>query len=327
LPGQERYGEGYLLKNYLIKYLNKIGRHINPIHHARLTQQEEAMDEVKILHARHLLELRKIYPPQDIHSAEFKVFSQWGEDGIIQWILSRVPNITPTFIEFGIENYRESNTRFLLMHNNWKGLVIDASNSCIADLMSRNLYWKYNLTAINSFIDKDNVNDLFASNAFTGEIGILSIDIDGNDYWVWEAIECVSPQIVICEYNSVFGSKEAVVIPYEHCFSRKQAHYTCLYFGASLKALELLAKRKGYVLIGSNSAGSNAFFVREEYKSFFTVQDTVEAYVTSQFRESRNLRGQLTYLSGDDRLRAIREMPLQNLKNGKMQAISEIYGV
>jgi hypothetical protein len=278
------------------------------------------------LQAQSLIELRKIYPPQDIHAAAFKVFSQWGEDGIIQWIISKIPDMIPVFIEFGVENYQESNTRFLLMKNNWKGLIIDGSEAHMSEVKSRDLYWRHDLTAVAAFINKNNINALFENNGFTGDIGILSVDIDGNDYWVWDAVTCVNPQVVICEYNSLWGSEKALVIPYREDFFRTHAHYSNLYYGVSLKALELLAQKKGYVLIGSNEAGNNAFFVKKTYASLFEIQTAEKAFIKSTFRESRDKNGNLTYLSKNECLKLIRDMPLLNLETSQVESISKIFG-
>jgi hypothetical protein len=170
---------------------------------------------------------------KDIQSHEFKVSSQNGEDGIIQFLVDNVHIENPIFIEFGIQDYTESNTRFLLTNNNWSGLVIDGDQDNIDYVIKDRIYWQYNLKAVEAFITKDNVNDLFRKNGLQGEIGLLSIDIDGNDYWVWQAIDSVNPAIVVAEYNHRFGPEKAVTVPYDEKFFRTEAHYSNVYFGAS----------------------------------------------------------------------------------------------
>ena len=287
----------------------------------------EHFESIELLQAKLLLEHRMVHPPKNIHDAEFKVFSQWGEDGIIQWIISKLPSPKPIFIEFGVEDYLESNTRFLLLNNNWKGMILDGSKTKMECVKSKNFYWRHDLQAISVFVDKDNIEQIFEANGFVGEIGVLSIDIDGNDYWVWEAVSVVEPQIVICEYNSIFGADKAVTVPYNENFQRTEAHYSNLYYGASLPALEILGKRKGYSLIGSNSAGNNAFFVKDEYSSFFDIKTSKSAYVCSKFRESRDRSGGLSYLSDFSRLESIQDMPLFELHSGSIKTISEIYKI
>ncbi|MDH6063303.1 hypothetical protein [Umezakia ovalisporum] len=251
----------------------------------------------------------------EINQNEFQVFSQWGEDGIIQMLLRHIKIANKIFIEFGVENYTESNTRFLLVNNNWAGLVIDGSHEHISYIKQDSIYWRHNLKAVQAFIDRDNINKIIAENGIQGEIGILSIDIDGNDYWVWEAIDVVNPAIVIIEYNSRFGKDKAVTIPYNPSFIRSQAHYSMLYAGASLKALYNLGKAKGYSFVGCNSVGNNAFFVRQDLKSSNIRELTLEeGYVASQFRESRDEKGNLSYLSWDEGNQILSSLPLVDLE-------------
>jgi len=107
----------------------------------------------------------------DLSDVEFSAFSQWGEDGIISWLTSQLTSIPKTFVEFGVENYRESNTRLLLQLRNWRGLVLDGSNAHVKDIMNQGIYWRYGLTAKCAFIDRVNINDLLRSRGMVGEIG------------------------------------------------------------------------------------------------------------------------------------------------------------
>ena len=247
----------------------------------------------------------------DLHANEFRVFSQWGEDGILQFLINNVDIKNRIFIEFGVQDYLESNTRFLLINNNWTGLVIDGNKRDILRIKKDPIYWQYNLKAVNEFITKDNINQIIQDNGIIGEIGILSIDIDGVDYWVWEAIECISPVIVIVEYNSRFGPKKAVTVPYEENFARKSAHFSMIYYGASLNAFCKLATKRGYVFVGCNSAGNNAFFVLSSLKSD-VVQELLpeDGFVSAQFRESRDSAGNLAYQTRDEELKTLSGLPL-----------------
>jgi hypothetical protein len=263
---------------------------------------------------------------EDIREAEFKVFSQFGEDGILQYLVreTRLPRALWTFVEFGVESYQEANTRFLLLNDGWRGLVMDGSPSNIAKIKQSPTYWRHDLNAVAAFVDADNINRLISEGGYRGEVGILSVDIDGNDYWVWERIDVVNPIIVVAEYNSVFGARRAVTIPYDPRFVRGDAHYSHLYWGCSLKALELLGKRKGYVLVGSNSAGNNAFFVRQDCMLELKAVDAEKAYVESRFRESRDVRGRLTYLTGKSRLHEIRELPIYDVEQNALKQLDEL---
>jgi hypothetical protein len=245
---------------------------------------------------------------------EFRVYSQWGEDGILQFLLREVPIAKKVFVEFGVENYTESNTRFLLTKDNWGGLVLDGSDANISYIKQDPIYWKHNLKAVPAFITRDNIDGLLRENGLTGEIGLLSIDIDGNDYWVWEKIESVAAIVVVVEYNSRFGPERRVTVPYDPQFVRQKAHYSGVYYGASLAALVALGNKKGYAFVGSNSAGNNAFFVRRDRKPASLRELTAaEGYVAGQFRESRNERGELALLPFHEETALIANLPVEEV--------------
>ena len=284
-----------------------------------------AIEDTKILFAKFLIiQLKAQGVLRNLQEAEFKVFSQWGDDGIIQYLIHLLDIRPHCFIEFGVENYHESNTRFLLMHDNWEGLVIDSDHRNILHIQNSEFYWRHALTAVCDFVDRDNVNQIFEQHGFVGEVGILSIDIDGNDLWVWEAITAVNPQLVIIEYNSVFGAQHAISIPYDREFQRTRAHHSNLYFGASLKALCLLGEKKGYALIGTNSAGNNAYFVRQDKLGPLNPLSVDEGYTLSKFRESQHPQGGNSYVSGDERLKLIQDMVVYDIEHHREIAIREL---
>lgn len=257
-----------------------------------------------------------------LNDVEFRVFSQWGDDGIIQWLTSNIDFPDRTFVEFGVEDYSESNTRFLMMNNNWSGLVMDGSETCIEKIKLSGYYWKYNLQAVCAFIDAENINRLLAATKLDKEIGILHIDLDGNDFWIWKKINVISPIVVILEYNSVFGIERSITVPYDKHFIREHAHYSNLYFGASLRALHQLSSEKGYSFIGCNSAGNNAYFVRNDYINDNVSEIPLETgYVISQFRESRDREGNLSLLSGADRIEQIRGLLVYNTENNQIEKL------
>lgn len=263
--------------------------------------------------------------PRDFSKYEFQVYSQWGEDGLIQYLIHKVEIDRLIFVEFGVQKYTESNTRFLLINNNWSGLVIDGTEQNIQFIKNDPIYWRHNLKAEHAFIDKDNINALIKRSGITGDIGLLSVDIDGNDYWIWEAINVINPRIVICEYNSLWGNKLAVTVPYTPTFTRTEAHSSNLYYGASIVALNDLANAKGYSLVGSNTAGNNVFFVRNDLLGNINVVTPETAWVQSKFRESRNAAGELTFLTFEDRLAAVADVQLVHLSDGKQYKVREIY--
>ena len=263
----------------------------------------------------------------NIQEVEFRVNSQWGQDGHNDWLIERaeIPSAAQTFIELGVEDYRQSNTRFLLQNRNWRGLIMDGHPAVLAAVNSDGLAWRYDLTARAAFITRENINDLIQRAGFEGEIGLLSIDIDGNDYWVWEALHTVRPIICICEYNAVFGDVHPICTAYDEHFNRTKAHFSNLYFGASIDALRLLAAKKGYRFVGTNSAGNDAFFVREDYACRF-VESSLQSVrsLPSLFRESRDGSGQNTYIGGVERLRLISCLPVIHVETGDIITLGDL---
>lgn len=251
----------------------------------------------------------------DIGGQEFRVFSQWGEDGIIQFLLRHVKVENKVFVEFGVEDYTEANTRFLLVNDNWSGLVLDSDADNIARLKNTRTYWVYNLKAAQAFVTRDNINDILRENGVAGEIGLLSIDIDGNDFWVWRAIDVVNPVIVVVEYNHRFGKDAAVTVPYDESFDRRKAPVPWIYFGASLRALCWLAERKGYAFVGCNSNGVNAFFVRRD-KLPAEVREVspADGFVAGKFSETRDADGSMVKIPPEEERRLIMSLPLTNVE-------------
>jgi hypothetical protein len=270
--------------------------------------------QIMLLGSLSLIQQKKHLNVGSLHDVEFKVFSQWGDDGIIQYLINKLEIPNKTFIEFGVANYTESNTRFLLMNNNWSGLIMDGSIDNINYIKNDEIYWQYDLQAKHAFIDVDNVNDLIASAGFSPELGLLHIDIDGNDYWVWQAVKHVNPIIVIVEYNSLFGPNNAWTTPYDPMFVRSKFHYSNLCYGSSLISLCDLAEEKGYYFVGSNSAGNNAYFIRKDKIDDIKPISASEGYVESKFKESRDVNGNLTFLRGNKRIEAIKGVTIYDTR-------------
>ena len=280
-------------------------------------------EQHELLLAKLLVEnVKKIKQISSLADVEFRVFSEWGDDGIIQWLIHNIFIPNKTFIEFGVKDYRESNTRFLMMNNNWSGFVMDGSEKNVSKIKTAEYYCRYELIAAAVFIDCDNINRLILSQPFDRNVGLLHIDLDGNDYWIWDKISVISPVIVIVEYNSIFGIERAITVPYDKNFTRTKAHYSNLYFGASLSALHLLAKQKGYAFIGCNSAGNNAYFIKNEALNEVVREISLEeGYVVSKFRESRDPNGKLSYAAGPARLDLIKGMPVYNVITRQLEVI------
>ena len=247
----------------------------------------------------------------ELQEREFRVFSQWGEDGIIQFLIENVPIERKVFVEFGVEGYQEANTRFLMVNNNWAGLVIDGDPRQVARIKQSPEYWLHNLKAVTAFVTRDNINEILIENGVTGEIGLLSIDIDGMDYWVWQAIDAIAPAIVVIEYNYRFGIEDAVTVPYRPDFDRWKAHHSILYYGASLKAMTELGKQKGYALVGVGSHGLNAFFVRRDLLPDALREVTAEeVFRIGQFDEAHDEYGNRFRMPFEEERRLVRSLPL-----------------
>jgi len=191
----------------------------------------------------------------------YKVYSQNDEDGIIAEIFRRTGPTSRTFVEFGVETGVECNSVKLLVEG-WRGLWIEsnaASAATIRDNFAPFIAAK-KLVLQESRVTAENINALIGQGGFSGEIDLLSIDIDGNDYWVWKAIDVINPRVVAIEYNATFRPPMAVVVPY-----RADAQWDgSSHYGASLEALVRLAAAKKYRLVGCSIAGVNAFFVRAD---------------------------------------------------------------
>jgi len=292
---------------------------------ARQMVKQESWSELLVLQGTQAaMQVRQMDRLAALGDAEFKVFSQWGEDGIIEWLVSRLAGIPESFVEFGVEDYSEANTRFLLCHRNWRGLVIDGAPENIACLQQRQNYWRHNLSAVASFITRDNIDSLIAGAGFAGDIGLLSIDIDGNDYWVWEAVTAVKPWIVIVEYNAVLGDIRPLSIPYQADFRRMGAHHSALYYGASVPAFEHLAARLGYTLAGSNRAGNNLFYVRNDVGTGLIASITDRRPRPSLYAEARDRAGDLALTYGIARRALIDALPVTDIISGQTAALSQM---
>ncbi|MCU0343784.1 MAG: hypothetical protein MUF28_08185 [Ignavibacterium sp.] len=188
------------------------------------------------------------------------VFTQNGEDGIIEEIFNRIGVTNRYFVEFGVHGVKNNST--LLLIKNWTGLWIggsELSKQFISDKF-KFLLDKRKLTFSHRWITRENIEEILKETSVPKEFDFLSIDLDGNDYWIWDAIKNYSPRAVCIEYNATFPASLAWVMTYNGKHSWDQSSY----FGASLKSLELLGRQKGYELIGCDFAGCNAFFIRND---------------------------------------------------------------
>ncbi|MCK4919936.1 MAG: hypothetical protein KAS71_02755 [Bacteroidales bacterium] len=193
----------------------------------------------------------------------FRVFSQFEEDGKLLFIFSVIGMENKTFIEIGSDDGVNSNSANLYFNFGWHGLFIDGNPKSIKrGKKFFNKYphpWFYKPKFVCAKVIRENINELIENSGINGEIGLLSIDIDGNDYWIWDAIEIVEPKVVIIETHNEFGLNN-IVVPYDADYFYPGKHP--IYHGASPVAMNNLAKRKGYRLVGANELGFNFIFIK-----------------------------------------------------------------
>ena len=201
----------------------------------------------------------------------FRVFSQNDEDGILLYIFSLIGTTNKTSVEICAGDGIQCNSANLIINHGWTGLLFDGNKKNIH--RGKHFYnncqdtftWPPQL--VHAWITAENVNQLIEQNGVSGEIDLLSLDMDGVDYWIWKTIECINPRIVILEYQDIWGPDNSVTIPYDPNFVAKYGKYGPDYCGASLLAFVKLGKEKGYRLIGVNRLGFNAFFMRNDIKN------------------------------------------------------------
>tara|TARA_B100001057_G_scaffold362735_1_gene365354 strand:- start:87 stop:1007 length:921 start_codon:yes stop_codon:yes gene_type:complete len=261
-----------------------------------------------------------------IEEAEVKVFSQNGEDGIIDYLTKKLRISKPNFIEIGVGDYSEANTRYIYETNYGRGIIVDLIKN-LKEKVSKNVsIWRGNLEIIEKKVNSKNINDLFQRIDF--QLDIVSIDIDGVDYWVIKNLKPKISKIFILEYNAVFGSNLEISIPDHDNFDRTDAHYSNLYYGASLKAYVNLMKKKGFYFLGVNKLRNNAFFINEDFlkEKFFPEIENIsfEDSTDANFSESRNAKGELSYLKNEKKLNEIKNCEVINIQTNSILKIKDL---
>ena len=214
-----------------------------------------------------------------------KIFSQFGEDGIIDFLLYKL-NLTNhiAFLEIGTGDYEEANTRFLCETRSCRGLLIDKIKD-LKFVQKRDFFWKNDIYFSQKTITPSNISTVINSYGFKNDCNLLSIDIDGNDYWVLKNIELSHVDIVVAEYNPLFGSNLSLTVPQDDNFDRNR--FKKIFYGASLTAIIELMESKGFMFVGANSACNNAFFINKNKKEFFSnlKVEELKEYTKFTFRE------------------------------------------
>ncbi len=193
----------------------------------------------------------------------FRVFSQFDEDGILLYIFAALGAGRKYFVDIGAGDGINSNCANLAVNFGWHGLFIDgkAENIARGEAFYRQHAdtWAYPPKFAHAMIERENINEVIGAAGFSGEVDLVSIDIDGNDYWIWDALTVIEPRVVIIETHIEFGLR-SIVVPYDRQYRYPGRHPD--YHGASPVAMAKLAKKKGYRLVGSNLYGFNTVYVK-----------------------------------------------------------------
>lgn len=210
--------------------------------------------------------------PNWLNARRFRLHSQNEEDGIILALLKAAGVRDRRFVEIGCGG-TGGNSATLAYDFGWNGLMVDASKR--GTEVARELF-KANagVVVMRALVTTDNINDLLREHGFAGEVDLMSIDVDSNDYWLWDALQVCSPRILVMEYNALFGPERALTLPN----APRPKGAPKAYSGASLVALEKLARRKGYRLVLCEDAGVNAFFLRNDVAASIPGRTAAQAF-------------------------------------------------
>jgi hypothetical protein len=209
--------------------------------------------------------------PERLTTQRFRLSSQNQEDGLTLALLHEAGPTTRRFVEIG-SGLSGGNGGFLAREWGWSGLMVDGHQEHMQQVARRFPM----ATAVAAWVTRDNINQLITDHGFSGEVDLFSLDLDGSDYWIWEAMTACSARVVILEYNSMFGPERAVTVPYQAEFDRRRHH--SMYYGASLTALTRVSARKGYRLVAVEPSGVNAFFLRHDVAPHVPACDPSRAY-------------------------------------------------
>jgi hypothetical protein len=244
------------------RFLSELGSLPAQVRSLQRTLEGNRVLQGMLLHRQALATDPRYADPRHLARFGRKSFSQNDEDGIIAEIFRRVGTETRYFVEFGVGPASENNTLQLLLEG-WTGAWIEKSEKSLARIRERLAVplERKELALLDAFILAETIEDLFQQAGVPEEPDFLSIDIDGNDYWVWKAITHYRPRVVCIEYRASLGPSADRMMQYnpKHVWARGSKN-----FGASAKAYERLGREKGYALVACNFNGTNAFLVRDD---------------------------------------------------------------
>lgn len=217
----------------------------------------------------------------------FRAYSQNKEDGILLFLFSVIGTTNKYCVEICAGDGIQSNSANLIINHGWNGLLFDGDQAAVkrGEVFFRKHPDTFSFPPkfVHAWITRDNINTLIAEHGVKGEIDLLTLDIDGVDYWVWEAIDVISPRVVVAEIQCIWGDERSVTVPYADDFKTQYVNGFGVYSGASLPAFVSLAKRKGYRLVGVEEYGFNAFFMRNDVGADVFPEAAIETCVNLPF--------------------------------------------
>ena len=211
---------------------------------------------------------RRGEPLPSFGDVEFRAYSQNGEDGILLYLFSLIGTTNKVAVEICAGDGVQCNATNLILNHGWTGLLVDGSEEQVrkgrAFFASHPDTFSFPPTFAHEWVERETINDVIAKHGIGGEIDLLSIDLDGVDYWVWDALDVIRPRVVVVETQCIWGADVAVTVPYARDFQAPLVDGFGIYGGASLPAFVKLGRRKGYRLVGAQALGFNAFFLRDD---------------------------------------------------------------
>lgn len=222
------------------------------------------------------------------------LYAQGTEESILARLMTCIPPANRHCVDIGAsDGLRNSNTALLLRERGWQGLLVEASNYRFEKLKA-NFGGARNVQLRHEQVQPDTVDGLLKDAGVPDDLDLLSIDIDGNDYWVWRGIQAFHPRIVVIEYNAYYAPPERWVMQ----FNPDHAWDGSSYYGASLESLYHLGKAKGYELVCCDDMGNNAFFVRQDLYPLLGDMDTRPSVVFRPAMYKLRYIGHNTFLTG-----------------------------
>jgi hypothetical protein len=287
-----------LLKRSVLRAARLVERDLRaPLRHDVLSQQNQLLLRLRY---REMYQTGRLLP--SFRDVGFKCFSEFEEDGIILFLFSIIGEQSRRVVEMCSGHARTCMSTNVIINHGWEGFLFDGNERLVSS--GKRFFAEHPATRgmppalLQVWVTAENVNDLLRSAGVEGEIDLLSLDMDGNDYWIWRAIEVIRPRLVVAETHDIIPTELALTIPYSPEFNAWENPKPD-FRGASLRAMTKLAGEKGYRLIGAHQRGFNVFYLRND-----VAPDVFAEVDTSVVHDNPRLRQQRA-----ERWRAVKDMP------------------